>query len=379
MNKPTHERQITLKHLLIQDQKMVGIQFYPNKIIQALIKTLPGVKWSSQYEMVILPNNKDNLDLVFKTFKGVCWINCSYFFTNRPVAVGNEELDVNSIRNRKIKENWRVVPEDYLQKLEIRKYAIRTAQVYVACFEQFINYYAKTTNLMELGEYEIKAYLQKLVQEKRSDCHINQSINAIKFYYEVVKEMPNRFYSIDRPIKKETLPSVISKESILKMIDSCQNQKHRCIISLLYSAGLRRGELLNLKIADIDSERMTIKVVQGKGQKDRITLLGTRILTDLRQYYKIYKPKIYLFEGESGAKYSETSVSKIVSRAAQAAGIRKRVTPHMLRHSFATHLLESGTDLRYIQTLLGHNSSRTTEIYTHVAIKGLATIKNPLD
>jgi len=377
--KSSPERQITLKHLLINDQKMIGIQFYPNKIIQALIKTLPGVKWSNHYQMAMIPNNKDNLDLVFRTFKGISWINCSYFFTNRPVAKGSEELDVLSIRNRKPKTGWRVVPEEFLQKLEIRKYSIRTARVYVTCFEHFINHYATTENLMELGEQEIKAYLQKLVQEKRSDCYINQSINAIKFYYEVVKEMPNRFYAIERPIKKESLPAVISKESILKMIDGCNNIKHKCIVSLLYSAGLRRGELLNLKISAIDSERMTITVVQGKGQKDRITLLGKRILADLRHYYTIYKPKIYLFEGESGEKYSETSVSKIVSRAAKAAGIRKRVTPHMLRHSFATHLLESGTDLRYIQTLLGHNSSRTTEIYTHVAIKGLASIKNPLD
>ncbi|CAN0323581.1 unnamed protein product, partial [Chrysoparadoxa australica] len=176
--------------------------------------------------------------------------------------------------------------------------------------------------------------------------------------------MPNSFYSVDSPIKLETLPKVISKESVIKMIKSCKNIKHRCIISLLYSAGLRRAELLNLKISDIHSDRMMICVNQGKGKKDRYTLLSSRLLEDLRSYYRLYKPKEFLFESQSGDRYSETSVSKIVTRAAKKAGIKIRVTPHMLRHSFATHLLENGTDLRYIQTLLGHSSSRTTEVYT---------------
>ncbi len=167
--------------------------------------------------------------------------------------------------------------------------------------------------------------------------------------------MPNRFYSIERPRKEERLPEVLSKEEIKRMIKVTQNLKHRCTISLLYSAGLRRGELLNLKITDIDSQRMLIKIVQGKGNKDRFTLLGENVLHSLRAYYKEYRPKEYLFEGEQGGKYSPTSLLKIVKVAAQRAGIRKQVSPHMLRHSFATHLLEQGTDLRYIQSLMGHS------------------------
>ena len=189
--------------------------------------------------------------------------------------------------------------------------------------------------------------------------------------------MPNRFYEVERPIKKEALPKVISKESVMKMIGS--NIKHKCIVELLYSAGLRRGELLNLKVSDIDSERMTIRVEQGKGRKDRLTLLSKRMLKDLRAYYRVYKPKKYLFEAPDGSQYGATSVAKIIDRAAKSAKINKTVTPHILRHSFTTHLLESGNDLRYIQALLGHHSSRTTEVYTHVAVDGLTQIKNPLD
>ncbi|UXP30691.1 tyrosine-type recombinase/integrase [Reichenbachiella agarivorans] len=232
---------------------------------------------------------------------------------------------------------------------------------------------------MNIHNVKIREYLQTLVQKKYSDTMINQSINAIKFYYEVVKEMPNRFYSIERPIKKESLPKVLSKTQVLALLGTIHNLKHRCIVSLLYSAGLRRSELLNLKPKDILSDRNLIRVEQGKGRKDRFTLLSGQVLKDLRQYYSLNKPKVFLFEGAPGEPYSGSSVLKIVHRAGKNAKIAERVNPHTLRHSLATHLLEDGVDLRQIQTLLGHNSIKTTEIYTHVAVMGMNKIKNPLD
>ena len=201
----------------------------------------------------------------------------------------------------------------------------------------------------------------------------------MRFYYEIVLGMPNRLYRIERPRVKKKLPIVLSKEDVLKMIESTSNLKHRCIISLLYSAGLRRSELLNLKLSDIDSSRMLIHIEDAKGNKDRYTLLSKKALIDLRSYYKIWKPSDYLFESPKKSKYSANSVGKVVSNAAQKARIRKHVSAHTLRHSFATHLLEAGTDLRYIQLLLGHNSTKTTEIYTHVAKSSFDSIKNPLD
>ncbi|MFT7036534.1 MAG: integrase/recombinase XerD [Cyclobacteriaceae bacterium] len=377
MTPPT--KNITLKHLLIKEQKQIGILFYPDKVIQALIKGLPGVKWSTQYEMAFILNNKKNLDLIFDTFKGVCWVNCSHFYPNRPINVNNEDLSVDSFRKRIPRQGWRYCPEEFYQKLEIRKYAMNTARTYIHLFEKFINNFPQEEGLMDLNELKIREYLQVLVQNKLSDSYINQSINAIKFYYEVVKGMPNRFYSIERPIKTETLPKVLSQEQVFKIIDNTTYLKHKCIISLLYSSGLRRGELISLKLEDIISDRMLIKVENGKGRKDRYTLLGESMLVDLRTYYKKHKPTKYLFEGIGGEKYSGSSVGKIVSRAAKKAKILEKVTPHMLRHSFATHLLENGTDLRQIQSLLGHNSLKTTEVYTHVAVKGMNEIKNPLD
>ncbi len=371
-------KNITLKHLLINEEKQIGILFYPNKVIQALIKELPMPKWSNTYGMVYIKNNQSNLNAIFNKFRGVAWINCNYFFKDKPLRHNNEPLKIEWFRQRKLPNNYKACPAAYFQKLEIKKYSLNTAKTYITLFEVFLNYY-KDNEPLSLNENDIRNYLESLVKNNRSNSYINQSINAIKFYYEIVLGMPNRFYDIERPRKEEKLPTVLSKEEIARMLSKLINIKHKCLVGLLYSSGLRLGELLSLKIAAIDSDRMLIHIVGAKGNKDRYTILSEALLSDLRKYYLVYRPKKYLFEGVYGNKYSETSVQRVVKRAAKWAGIRKKVSPHTLRHSFATHLLENGTDLRYIQNLLGHSSSKTTEIYTHVAVNIIKRIESPLD
>tara|TARA_B110000285_G_C15024859_1_gene563580 strand:+ start:96 stop:1241 length:1146 start_codon:yes stop_codon:yes gene_type:complete len=372
------KKNIALKHLLIDGKKQIGLKFYPDKVIQALIKELPSAAWSNKFGMVYTANTSENFNLIFSLFKGVAWINLSSFSTKRNLTNKNQLITVDSYRNRKLALGFKPCPEAFLQKLELKRYSMNTARTYIAMFERFINAHNES-DLLSINEEQIRLYLQGMVQEKRSDSYINQMINSIKFFYEVVMEMPNRFYSIERPRKKESLPKVISTEEVQSIIKNTNNIKHKCIVSLLYSAGLRRGELLNLKIEDIDSKRMVINVKNGKGGKDRITILSPSVLEELRFYYKVWKPKIYLFEGEKGAKYSGTSVLRIIQKAAIKAGLKKRISPHVLRHSFATHLLESGTDLRYIQVLLGHSSTKTTEIYTQVATNNIRSIISPID
>ncbi len=328
--------------------------------------------------MAFLPFSIENQDTIFNKFRSVAWINCSHYFSKQQNNQNNDNTVLERIRQRKQKTDYRQCPEEYLQKLEIKRYSDNTIVNYVHCFEVFINYY-KDFDLLRINENDIRNYLQKLVREGKSDSYINQAVNAIKFYYEIVLEMPNRFYSIERPRKTRPLPKVLSKEEIKSIINHTNNLKHRCIVSILYSSGLRRAELLNLKVEDIDSKRMIINVSSGKGNKDRITLLSPSVLRDLRIYYKEWRPKKYLFEGIKGGKYSEQSVLQIIKKASARAGITKRVSPHVLRHSFATHLLENGTDLRYIQVLLGHSSTKTTEIYTRVAINNIRIIKSPID
>ena len=369
---------ITLKHLVINNEAQIGLQFYPNKVIQTVIKGLPNPKWSKDYNMVYSKNNPSNLNQIFKDFRGIAWINCGHFFPKHEYAKNNEPASVDEFRKRKLDDTYRACPEDFLQKLELKHYALNTSRIYISMFEKFINHF-REKELIAIDEEMIRGYLQSLVLAKKSDAYINQMLNSIKFYYEVVLGMPNRFYSIERPRKKDRLPKVISKEEIKLIINNTNNIKHRCIVSLLYSAGLRRGELIDLKLSDIDSKRMVIHIRQGKGNKDRITLLSSTVLADLRLYFKEWKPKEFLFEGSNGNKYSAESIAQVVKKAAQKAKIKTHITPHTLRHSFATHLLEAGTDLRYIQVIMGHNSTKTTEIYTKVALNNIREIKSPLD
>jgi len=369
---------ITLKNLIINKEKCIGLKFFSDKVVQALVNDLPDVQWSEKFRMNYILNTPENLELIFKTFRGVAWINCSHFYSKASYGREEEPVKIQQLQNREEVSGKRYCPGSYLRKLELKRYANSTIKTYVSCFETFINHYSDR-EIKDLNEEDIRLYLQKLIREDFSHSYINQAINAIKFYYEVVLEMPNRFYAIERPRPIEQLPKVLAKEEIMAIIEHTNNIKHRCIVSLLYSAGLRRIELLNLKLEDIDSKRMVIKVRSGKGNKDRFTILSEKLLGDLRKYYKEWRPTNFLFEGPGRNAYSPESVSSIVKNAAKKANIKKKVTPHMLRHSFATHLLESGTDLRYIQVLLGHRSTKTTEIYTHVATNIFLKIKNPLD
>lgn len=202
---------------------------------------------------------------------------------------------------------------------------------------------------------------------------------SIKLFFKIVKETSIEIDKIHRPRREKVLPNVLSKEEVIKLIDATENLKHKTLLALIYSAGLRISEALSMKPKDIDSVRMLIHVKNAKGKKDRYTLLSEKILLLLREYYLVYKPKDYLFEGQFGGMYSSRSAQVILKEAAKKAGIKKPITLHTLRHSFATHLLESGTDLRYIQDLLGHSSPKTTMIYTHVSTSSLKKIKNPFD
>ncbi len=276
-------------------------------------------------------------------------------------------------------KNYRACPVEYKNKLIELRYSTNTFEVYTALFEEFINYY-EDIRIDDITEEMIHDFQRYLVAERRvSTSSQNQYINAIKFYYERVKGGQRKIYYIDRPREEKFLPEVLNAEEILKIFNATDNLKHRVILMTIYSAGLRIGEAVNLKIKDIDSKRMQIRVEQAKGKKDRYTLLGHKTLEMLRQYVAAYKPKVWLFEGASGERYSQKSIQLILKKSVEKVGLKKRITVHTLRHSFATHLLEAGTDLRYIQSLLGHSSSKTTEIYTHVTTKGFDQIRNPLD
>lgn len=283
------------------------------------------------------------------------------------------------VRHPKPKREY-TLPAGYLELLERKRYSPSTIKTYRAYFSDFMEYH-KGRNIDRLKVADINKYILYLVNEKKiSVSQQNMRINAIKFYYEQVKGGQRQYYGgITHAKEYKSLPEVLSRNEVARILACLSNRKHRCMISLIYSAGLRRSELLNLTPKDIISERMLVRIM-GKGRKCRYSLLSEKLLKDLREYFKEYRPQKWLFEGETpGEQYSASALVKILKEAASRAGIKHRVHVHMLRHSFATHLLEQGTDLRTIQELLGHNDIKTTSIYLHVTSAHKSSIPNPLD
>ncbi len=219
-----------------------------------------------------------------------------------------------------------------------------------------------------------------ILKQELSASFQNQVVNAIKLFFRTMQHKKLDVDLVHRPKRAKVLPNVLSKEEVKVLLNSLSNVKHKAMLSLIYSCGLRRSELLNLKLTDIDSKRNLIIIRQAKGRKDRIAPLSLKVLELLRSYFEAYKPKFWLFEGQDkNSKYDERSLASVLRQALEKSKINKPVTLHWLRHSYATHLLENGTDLRYIQEILGHSSSKTTEIYTHVSNKSIQKIVSPFD
>lgn len=265
------------------------------------------------------------------------------------------------------------------RELNIRGYSPKTVKAYLLHVTGFVRYFDKSPT--ELDRSHIYQYLLHLTNERGvSVAYRDQAVSALKFLYGRVLGRPFVADSLPRPKKEHKLPAVLSAGEVKKFLEAVRNIKHLTILMLMYSAGLRVGEAVRLKVDDIDSDRRMIHVRGGKGKKDRYTLLSNTALEVLRMYWWLYKPENWLFPGErEGRHISARTVQKVVEQTRKRAGIRKYFSAHTLRHSFATHLLENGTDLRYIQELLGHKSSKTTEVYTHVTKRNIARITSPLD
>ncbi len=267
----------------------------------------------------------------------------------------------------------------YLQDLRLKNYSANTIRNYCNWFSYFLSSFPEHKP-SAISKAEIMQWLAAFrSSEKWSATTQNQLINAIKYFYEQVLKRPREVYELPRAHKPWQLPAVFSEQEILAILNATENLKHRTLLCLAYSAGLRVSELVNLRIADIDSSRMLINIRQAKGKRDRIVMLSEKLLVLLREYYKAYTPKTYLFEGQGGGRYSARSIQEVVQRSKKLAGVKKKGSIHALRHSFATHLYEAGTDLISIKELLGHQSLRTTAIYTHVSKKNISKIQSPFD
>lgn len=265
-------------------------------------------------------------------------------------------------------------------ELKLRGLSQRTGKCYLGVIENYIRFHDKRP-AEQMGSPEARAYVLHLIEEKKlSRSAVVQAVCALRFFY--CKVLRRSFSLDDLPYQKRQrpLPQPLSERDVIALLEAVSNRKYRIILMTLYSGGLRLQEALHLRTADIDSANMRIRIRAGKGGKERYVMLSATLLAELREYYRRYRPQEWLFYGQSRAEpLHARSLQKEITKAGAAAGIRRRVTAHVLRHSFATHLLQRGTNLRYIQELLGHSNLKTTMIYTHVSRRSLTEVVSPLD
>lgn len=359
---------IQLKPLLHRDELCIAFVGRITGKSYFIIKNFQGRMYSATHSCYYVVYTADLFRKIIELLKDVTELDISEWSAETLLP-----------RDHAVFRHWVIIPSIYRETLLKLRYSPATIENYLAQFKLFLEFiYPRQAET--ISEDDVHRYLIYLADHRKvSIATQNQAINSIKFYLERVCKGERKVYYVDRPRKDFKLPSVLSEAEVQRLFVQVKNIKHRCIVFLLYSGGLRISELLSLRWEDLDADRGVIYIRNAKGKKDRITLLSRVALTYLLQYRELYRPETQVFEGQAGQCYSARSVNNIITRAASLAGITKRVSAHTLRHSFATHMLEGGTDLRYIQTLLGHESSKTTERYTHITKKGFENLVSPLD
>ncbi|MBP7477487.1 MAG: site-specific integrase [Chitinophagales bacterium] len=331
-------------------EERIAVYFKKDPDLIARIKKLEGARWSPNLMAWHLPDTEEN--------------RVRFKIPLKVVLHPDHAAKIASFRM------W----------MQSKRLSENTIQVYIEALRVFLLFFnEKSVHEMDYNDI-IRFNNEYVIANKLSLSYQNQIINAVKKFFQTIEHHKMNFDYVHRPKREKALPNVLSKEEVKLILEAHSNLKHRVMLSLIYSSGLRCGELLALQPQHIDSKRQLILIKKGKGKKDRIVPLSQKILDLLREYYKLFKPKLYLFEGQqAGTPYDARSLQLVLKQALDKVQIKKPVTLHWLRHSYATHLLENGTDLRYIQEILGHSSSKTTEIYTHVSTKSIQKIISPFD
>ena len=379
----------------------VALKYPPDLWVDNLVRTLPGAEWSGQLGCWLIDEQDGIDDVIIKLLVDAAIIEFRSGRKRKLIQKIREIREKNSSfrstepllsRPQGTFPSGHDTPSPELSRsslddldryrcwLESHRYPPNTIRTYTSMMMTFLKFVApKEAHQCDASDL-VKMVNEYILPKGLSYSFQNQLISAVKKYYrEICRESvdPGTF---TRPRARHRLPNVLSKEDVRKILSAPVNEKHRLILSIIYGCGLRRSEVIMLEPEDIDHDRLLLTVRQSKGFKDRIVPLSSKLVEMIDIYLDHYQPDVYLFEGQhAGEPYSTTSVEKIFRMACQKAGIKKYITLHGLRHSYATHLLESGTDLRYIQELLGHKSSKTTEIYTHVTEKSIQKIRSPFD
>ena len=379
-------KQIVLSKIVHRDVNCIKIVFDKDEVLDKLVRNINGCRWSQTHRGWYVPERKDLVSEIFRQFKEKAYLD---YRNIKETPLCNDVLFIKNQAETELKRPNKLEelsPEGYQKIIEFKRwlrskrYSESTIGTYTDALKTFLRYYSDKP-ISEITNQDVIIFNNDFILvNKLSVSFQNQIVNAVKLFFRTIENRKLDPELIHRPKRQKLLPNVLSKEEVKLILNAHNNIKHKAMLSLIYSCGLRCGELLALKPEHIDSNRKLLIIKQGKGRKDRIVPLSEKIINMLREYFIACKPEVYLFEGQTkGEIYDISSLQKVLKHALEKANIKKPVTLHWLRHSYATHLLENGTDLRYIQEILGHRSSKTTEIYTHVSTKCLQKIVSPFD
>ena len=357
---------VLLERKTHRKQSRILIKFKYNEVLIVLMRSLKNAFWSATLKCWCIEDTAENLNLIVVLLKNKAVIN-------------SEHLQKKNLYKRQLNEIQKTLLNNFFIYLRGKRYRKSTIDTYVFFVADFIAFHTKK-DLNSLDSRSVEEYIEVIfIKRKYAISSQRQFISALKLFIIFYPETMINDLELARPKRSKKLPNVLAPEDIVTILQVTKNLKHRAIIALLYSSGLRVGEVTALELSHIDIVRNQLKVVSGKGRKDRFVVLAQTFLPLLNNYLITYKPHFYFIEGPNKKRYSESSIRKFLHNSVALAGIKKHVTPHTLRHSYATHLLENGVSLRHIQELLGHSKPETTMIYTHIAKKDLLEIQSPLD
>ena len=363
-----------------REKKVVQLHFIKNEAVLTKLRSINNLRWSQTMCCWYIPHQKNILSLLFSQLKGTAFID---YEALKEVTKENEAFNTtNDVINTllPLKEESQAKVQSLVNWMRSKRYSESTISTYTEALKTFLRFYADKEIRHITNDDLVKFNNEYILKNKLSASFQNQIVNAVKLFFRTIELKSMETELIHRPKRAHRLPNVLSKEEVKAILNAHGNLKHKAMLSLIYSCGLRCGELLRLKFEHLDERRKLLIVKQSKGKKDRIVPLSIKTIELLRDYTKTYQPKEFLFEGQhEGTMYDERSLQQVLKQSLKKVGIAKPVTLHWLRHSYATHLLEGGTDLRYIQEILGHSRSTTTEIYTQVTTKSIQNVVSPFD
>ena len=365
---------IVLTPLYHRDALQIGINFRFNEEVKQHLKLFPEMNWSKTHSCFYIHFSAENKRKIYQHLQKKSWFvdYAALRGVNIPKKIIPQAEVVFSRDQKKLLHQYVA----YLRGLRLSESSVRTYYTFIYKFVDFI----AEKPLGNLVKRDLELFVEQRIAAKNYAISTHrQCMSALKHFLELHPEIPVESPDLRRPPKSRYLPTVLSKEEVIRLLTATRNLKHRAILAIIYSSGLRIGELLNLRLRDLDVERRQVIIKNSKGRKDRIVVMAESILPLLHNYINTYQPTEYFAEGRDGVKYHAESIRAFLKESCRRAGIRKRVTPHCLRHSYATHMLENGIDIRYIQELLGHSKPETTMIYTHVSRKDILQISSPLD